>query len=90
MHKQDLIDFVANKANLTKKDATNAIDAVLEGIMTGLKTSQYARLIGFGSFNLKATPARKGRNPKTGAAIDVPETNRITFKAGTEFKKAVN
>lgn len=90
MHKQDLINFVADKASLTKKDATNAIDAVFDGIMTGLKTSQYARLIGFGSFTLKATPARKGRNPRTGAEIDIPTGNRITFKAGKEFKAAVN
>lgn len=90
MNKQDLIDFVAEKANITKKDATNAIDAVFEGIITGLKTSKDARFVGFGSFNLQATPARKGRNPRTGAEIDIPASNRITFKAGKEFKEAVN
>ena len=65
MNKQELIDFVADKASLTKKDATQAIDAVFEGIITGLKTSKDARFVGFGSFNLQASLARKGRNPRT-------------------------
>ena len=90
MHKQDLIDFVADKAKLTKKDASNVIDTVFEGIITGLKTSKDARFVGFGSFNIKSTAARKGRNPRTGAEINIPASNRITFKAGKEFKEAIN
>ena len=90
MNKQDLVDFVADKAKLTKKGASQALDAVFEGIITGLKTSKDARFVGFGSFNLQASPARKGRNPRTGAEINIPASNRITFKAGKEFKEAVN
>ena len=90
MNKQDLIDFVANNAGLTKKDSGQAVDAVFDGIVSGLKESQDARFVGFGSFNVQATPARKGRNPRTGAEIAIPATNRITFKAGKEFKESVN
>ena len=90
MNKQDLIDFVATKTGFPKKDVNQAVDAVFDGIIAGLKASKEARFVGFGSFNVQATPARKGRNPRTGAAIDIPATNRISFKAGKEFKAAVN
>jgi DNA-binding protein HU-beta len=90
MNKQDLIDFVATKTGLTKKDSIQVVDAVFDCIIEGLKASKDARFVGFGSFNLPATPARKGRNPRTGAEIDIPAKNRITFKAGKEFKEAVN
>ncbi len=90
MNKQALIDFVASKAGLTKKDSGQVVDAVFDGIIEGLKANKEARFVGFGSFNVQATPARKGRNPRTGAAIDIPAKNRITFKAGKEFKEEVN
>ena len=90
MNKQDLIDFVATKTGLTKKDSGQAVDATFDGIIAGLKASKDARFVGFGSFNVQATPARKGRNPRTGEEIDISATNRITFKAGKEFKAAVN
>ena len=90
MNKQELIDFVATKAGLTKKDSAQAVDAVFDGVIAGLKASKDARFVGFGSFNVQATPARKGRNPRTGDEIDIPAGNRITFKAGKEFKEAVN
>ncbi len=90
MNKQDLIDFVATKTGLTKKDSGQAVDSVFDGIISGLKASKDARFVGFGSFNVQATLARKGRNPRTGAEIDIPAGNRITFKAGKEFKESVN
>ncbi|MDQ5883800.1 MAG: DNA-binding protein HU-beta [Pseudomonadota bacterium] len=90
MNKQDLIDFVATKTELTKKDSAHAGDAVFEGIVSGLKESKEARFVGFGSFGVTARAARKGRNPRTGLEIDIAATNRITFKAGKEFKEAVN
>ena len=82
--------FRSYKTGFTKKDVSQAVDAVFDGIIAGLKANKDARFVGFGSFNLQATPARKGRNPRTGAAIDIPASNRITFKAGKEFKEAVN
>jgi DNA-binding protein HU-beta len=75
MNKQDLIDFVADAAKLTKKDAALAIDAVF---------------IGFGSFKVQKSAARKARNPRTGEEINVAASNRPTFKAGKELKEAVN
>jgi DNA-binding protein HU-beta len=90
MNKQDLIDFVANKTGLTKKDSIQAVDAVFDGIVSGLKTDKEAKFVGFGSFAVTASAARKGRNPRTGLEIDIAASNRPTFKAGKEFKEAVN
>ncbi|HAL94688.1 MAG TPA: DNA-binding protein [Chitinophagaceae bacterium] len=90
MNKQDLIDFVADAAKLTKKDAALAIDAVFSGIVSGLKKNQEARFVGFGSFKVQKSAARKARNPRTGEEINVAASNRPTFKAGKELKEAVN
>lgn len=90
MNKTQLIDFVAEKANLTKKDAGDAIDAVFEGIASGLKNNQGAQFVGFGSFTITKTKARKGRNPRTGAEIDIPASDRIGFKAGKGLKELVS
>lgn len=90
MNKQDLIDFVADAAKLTKKGAALAIDAVFSGIVSGLKKNQEARFVGFGSFKVQKSPARKARNPRTGEEINVAASNRPTFKAGKELKEAVN
>ncbi len=90
MNKQDLIEFVTTKAELTKKDATQVIDAVFDGIIAGLKEGKDARFIGFGSFAVQVSAARKGRNPRTGVEIEIPASKRITFKAGKEFKAVVN
>jgi DNA-binding protein HU-beta len=90
MNKQDLIDFVANAAKLTKKDAALAVDAVFSGIVSGLKKNQEARFVGFGSFKVQKSAARKARNPRTGEEINVAASNRPTFKAGKELKEAVN
>jgi len=90
MNKQDLVEFVAKTAELTKKDALSAVDAVFEGIVSGLKEDKEARFVGFGSFTLTHSPARKGRNPSTGQEIEIAATNRAGFKAGKELKEAVN
>lgn len=90
MNKQDLIDFVASKTSLSKKDSGNAIDAVFEGIVSGLKKDKEARFVGFGSFNVLASPARKGRNPRTGEELTIAASKRPTFKPGKEFKDAIN
>ncbi len=87
MNKQDLIDFVANKTGVTKKDAHNAVDAVFDGIVSGLKADKEARFVGFGSTE---SAARKGRNPRTGEEITIAASKRPTFKAGKEFKASVS
>jgi len=89
MNKQDLIDFVANETKLTKKDANQAVDAVFNGIISGLKANKEAKFVGFGSFKVQKTAARKGRNPRTGKEITIAASNRPTFKAGKELKEAV-
>ncbi len=90
MNKQDLIDFVATKTGQNKKDAGHSIDAVFEGIVAGLKADKEARFVGFGSFAVVASAARKGRNPRTGEEIAIAASKRPTFKPGKEFKEAVN
>ena len=90
MNKNDLIDYVANETKLSKKDAASAVDAVFNGIISGLKEKKEARFVGFGSFTVQATAARMGRNPRTGQEIKIAATNRPTFRAGKELKEAVN
>ena len=90
MNKQDLVDFVADAVKLTKKEASYAVDAVFDGIIAGLKKDKEARFIGFGSFKVKKSAARKARNPRTREEIDIAASNRPTFKAGKELKEAVN
>jgi len=90
MNKGDLIDFVADKAQLTKKDATSAINAAFEGIIEALKSGKEARFVGFGSFGVVTSTARKGRNPRTGEEINIAAARHPKFKAGKEFKAAVN
>ena len=90
MNKHDLIDFVSEKTGLTKTDSNKSIDAVFDGIISGLKTDKEAKFVGFGSFGVQARAARKGRNPRTGVEIEIAASNGISFKAGKEFKESVN
>ena len=90
MNKQELIEAVAESADLPKASATRAIDAVLDSITDALKKGDSVSLVGFGSFNVKARPARIGRNPQTGAAINIAATNVPSFKAGKALKDSVN
>jgi len=90
MNKHDLIDFVSDKTGLTKIDSSKSIDAVFEGIVSGLRADKEAKFIGFGSFGVQARAARKGRNPRTGVEIEIAASNAVSFKAGKEFKESVN
>jgi len=89
MNKSDLINSVAEKSELTKKDATKAVDAVLETIMDTLKDGEKVQLIGFGTFEVRDRAARKGRNPQTGAEIQIPASKVPAFKAGKALKDIV-
>jgi DNA-binding protein HU-beta len=86
MNKTDLINTVAEKSDLSKKDATNAVDAVFDSIMDSLKQGDKVQLIGFGNFEVRERAARKGRNPQTGKEIEIPASKVPAFKAGKALK----
>lgn len=90
MTKQELVEFIADKAGLTKADATRALDATLEGITEGLKKDGKVALVGFGTFSAKERAAREGINPLTKEAIKIPAKTVASFKAGSKLKDAIN
>ncbi|MCH7807050.1 MAG: HU family DNA-binding protein [Proteobacteria bacterium] len=90
MNKNDLIDQIASSAGLSKADAGNALDAVLDSISGALAGGGEVRLVGFGTFSVGHRKATTGRNPRTGEPIDIPASNRPKFKAGKALKEAVN
>lgn len=90
MNKADLIDAVADKARLSKTDATRALDSTFEAITRALKKGEKVALVGFGTFVVRKRAARMGRNPKTGAAIKIAAAKTPAFKAGKALKDSVN
>ena len=86
MNKTELINAVADKTQLSKKDAEAAITATVEAIAEALTREEKVQLVGFGSFEVKT---RVGRNPKTGTEIEIPQTKTPVFKAGKALKDAV-
>ena len=88
MNKGDLIEVVAKVTN-TKKEASGAVDCVLEAITKSLKKKQAVTLIGFGTFAVSKRKARTGRNPQTGAKIKIKARNVPVFKPGKALKDAV-
>ncbi len=86
MNKSDLVDAVAEAADLSKMSAARAVDAVVAAIGQALKNGDSVALAGFGTFQAKLRPARTGRNPKTGAPIDIPECKIPAFKSGKGLK----
>ena len=90
MSKTELVEFVAAKAGLTKADAGRALDAVLEGVTTGLKKEGKVALVGFGTFSAKKRAARTGINPLTKQSIKIPAKVVASFKAGSKLKAALN
>ncbi len=89
MNKTELIAAIAEKTELTKKDAEKALAATLEAVTEELKEGGKVQLIGFGSFEVKTRAARTARNPRTGKEIKLPETKYPTFKAGKALKDIV-
>jgi DNA-binding protein HU-beta len=89
MNKTDLINAVAEKSDLSKKDATKAVDAVFESVMDSLKDGEKVQLIGFGNFEVRERSARKGRNPQTGEEIEIPASKVPAFKPGKALKDSV-
>lgn len=90
MNKQELIDAVAAKTGATKVETGEALDALIATITTAVTQGDTVQLIGFGSFATGARAARVGRNPATGAEIQIPAAKTVKFTAGKAFKDAVN
>ncbi len=90
MNKTELIDAIAAAADLSKADAGRALDAVLDSITDALKKGDQVSLVGFGTFSVKHRNARTGRNPQTGATIQIAASNVPSFKAGKALKDSVN
>ncbi|HKJ75355.1 MAG TPA: HU family DNA-binding protein [Alphaproteobacteria bacterium] len=90
MNKNDLIASVADSAEISKADATKAVDAVLSSIAKSLKKGDEVRLVGFGTFSVSKRAATEGRNPRTGEKIKIPASKQPKFKAGKALKDAVN
>ncbi len=90
MNKAELIDAVAESTDLPKASATRAVDAVLETITGVLQSGNSVSLVGFGAFTVKSRAARVGRNPQTGAAINIAAAKVPGFKAGKALKDSVN
>lgn len=90
MNKNDLTGMVADKAGVTKAQAADAVDAVFDAITSTLKSGDDVRLVGFGTFAVSHRKASKGRNPATGAEIDIPASNQAKFKPGKALKEAIN
>jgi len=90
MNKSDLIDAIAESANLTKAQAGNALDGALTTIKDALSKNDSVTLVGFGTFKVGKRAARTGRNPRTGAEIKIKEAKVPKFTAGKALKDAVN
>jgi DNA-binding protein HU-beta len=90
MNKAELIDAVSTQTGLAKADATRAVDGVFDAITGALKSGDTVAVVGFGTFNVKDRAARTGRNPQTGAPIQIAASRVPGFKAGKGLKDAVN
>ncbi|WP_170145393.1 HU family DNA-binding protein [Ammoniphilus oxalaticus] len=90
VNKSELIAYVAEQSELTKKDATRAVEAVFEAIESTLKNGERVQLIGFGNFEVRDRAARKGRNPQTGEEIQIAASKVPAFKPGKQLRDAVN
>lgn len=90
MNKQELVDKVAETADLPKVKAQEAVEAIIDTIKSSLKNGDEVRLVGFGTFTVSDRAATTGRNPRTGEAIKIPASKSPKFKAGKELKDAVN
>ena len=90
VNKSELIEAITADADLSKAAAGRALDAVIAAVTAALKDGESVSLVGFGTFSVKARAPRTGRNPQTGAAIQIAAANIPSFKAGKALKDAVN
>ena len=89
MNKSDLIEAMADAADISKSAAGRALDGLMDAVAVALKGGDNVSIIGFGTFSVKARAARTGRNPQTGAAIAIAASKTPSFKAGKALKDAV-
>jgi DNA-binding protein HU-beta len=90
MNKESLVKEVAEQAEITKADASQAIDVIFDAIQDSLAKGDPVSLVGFGSFKISKRNARAGRHPRTGEPLSIPETMVPSFSAGKTLKDAVN
>ena len=90
MNKAELITSMAEKSQLTKKDAEAALKALIDSVQEALESGDKVQLVGFGTFETRERAAREGRNPRTKETISIPASTVPFFKAGKEFKERVN
>ncbi|MET0104600.1 MAG: HU family DNA-binding protein [Sedimenticola sp.] len=90
MNKTELIDAMADAADISKAAAGRALDGMVEAITDALKNDDQVSIVGFGSFSVRERAARTGRNPQTGATIQIAASKNPAFKAGKALKDAVN
>lgn len=90
MNKSELVDAIADSADLSKASAGRALDAAINAVTSALKKGDAVSLVGFGTFSVKQRAARTGRNPQTGAEIKIAAATVPSFKAGKALKDAVN
>lgn len=89
MNKQDLVKKVAEAAGLKNADAKAAVEATFDAVKAAVAAGDKVQLIGFGTFEVKERAARTGRNPQSGATIEIPASKAPVFKAGKAFKDAI-
>ena len=89
VNKNDLVDAIASSGNMTKADATQAVDAVIDAITNALKSGDEVRIAGFGTFVVSQRAASEGRNPRTGEKIQIPASKLPKFRAGKGLKDAI-
>ena len=90
MNKAELINAVAEKTGLSKKDSEKAVNAALDTITVSLEKGEKVQLVGFGAFDIKERASRIGRNPKTKEEIEIPASRVPVFKAGKALKDAIS
>ena len=90
MNKSELVDAIAEGADISKASAGRALDSAIEAITSALSNGDQVSLVGFGTYSVKHRAARAGRNPQTGSEIQIAASNVPSFKAGKALKDAVN
>lgn len=90
MNKTELIMAVAEKANISKKDADTAVNAVIDTIVETLAKDEKVQLVGFGTFEVRSRSERQGRDPRTNSSITIPASKVPAFKVGKAFKSAID
>ena len=90
MNKTELVERMADAADISKAKANNALEGMIQAITEAVKNDDTVSIVGFGTFTLRERAARSGRNPKTGETIQIAASKSPAFKAGKAFKDAVN